>query len=252
VGEGAPNIIIVADEDALARAVAERFLAQAAASLAARGSFFVSLAGGSTPKAAYALIASAYGDALDWGRVRFFFGDERCVPPDDDESNYKMANSRLFAPLGISASHVFRIRGEDEPAAAAAAYAETLKNEVPKNPEGTPAFDLVMLGLGPDGHTASLFPGSDPFEGDGLLVRAPFVEKFGTHRITLTPRVLNAATMIEVATAGPTKTAALAAVLEGPYDPRSLPAQVLRPVPGRLVWLVDAAAAADLGAAKPA
>ncbi len=244
--EGTPNLEIVADEAALAQAVAERVVAQARAAVAARGAFFVSLAGGSTPKAAYALLASGYRDAVDWTAVRFFFGDERCVPPDDDESNYKMANSRLFEPLGIAEGHIFRIRGEDEPAAAAAAYAETLRSELPKNAAGTPAFDLVMLGMGPDGHTASLFPGSDPFADDDVLVRAPFVEKFGTHRITLTPRVLNAATEIDVATAGPTKTAALAAVLEGPYEPQTLPAQVLRPVPGRLVWLVDRTAASGL------
>jgi 6-phosphogluconolactonase len=246
VSAGPLNLVVVADETALAQTVAERFVARANAAIAARGAFFVSLAGGSTPKAAYALLASGYRDAIDWDRVRFFFGDERCVPPDDDESNYKTANSRLFEPLGISASHVFRIRGEDDPATAAVAYAEMLRNDVPKNAAGTPAFDLVMLGMGPDGHTASLFPGSDPYADDDLLVRAPFVEKFGTHRITLTPKVLNAANEIDVATAGPTKTAALAAVLEGPYDPRSLPAQVLDPAPGRLFWLVDRTAAAGL------
>lgn len=250
--EGPPNLVVVADEASLARTVAEHVVARGNASLGDRGTFFVSLAGGSTPKAAYALLATVYRDALDWSRVRFFFGDERCVPPDDDDSNYKMANARLFEPLGIPESNVFRMRGEDDPAAAAAAYAETLRNEVPKNSAGTPAFDLVMLGLGPDGHTASLFPGSDPFADDDLLVRAPFVEKFGTHRITLTPRVLNAASEIDVATAGPTKTAALAAVLEGAYDPSHLPAQALDPTPGRLSWLVDTAAAAGLTTIKPA
>ncbi len=242
---GPLQLEVVADDTALARAVADRFVSLAAAAIDAKGRFFVALAGGSTPKAAYALIASTYGNALGWDRVRFFFGDERCVPPTDDESNYKMARTNLFVPLGIPESQVHRMRGEDEPAAAAAAYADTLRREVPLS-GGVPAFDLVMLGLGPDGHTASLFPGNDPFEDDEQLVRAPFVAKFGTHRITLTPKVLNAAGEIDVATAGQAKTAALAAVLEGPHDPRTLPAQVLKPVAGRLVWLVDRAAAAGL------
>jgi 6-phosphogluconolactonase len=137
------------------------------------------------------------------------------------------------------------MHGEDEPQAAAGAYAGILKDELPHT-GGIPTLDLVMLGMGPDGHTASLFPGSDPFQDDDRLVRAPFVAKFDTYRITLTPKVLNAAREIDVATAGPAKTDALAAVLQGPHDPRRLPIQVLAPASGRLTWLVDRAAAAKL------
>jgi 6-phosphogluconolactonase len=239
------DVVIVADEQALARTVAERFAAQAGAALDARGCFRVALAGGSTPRAAYALIAATYRDAVEWDRVSFYFGDERCVPPDHDDSNYKMAKTAMLDPLGVPPERVFRMHGEDEPEAAARSYAELLQRELPA-PNGAPTFDLVMLGMGPDGHTASLFPGSDPLQDDDKLVRAPFVPKFGTHRITLTPKVLNAARVVEVATAGPSKTDALAAALEGPFDPGNLPIQILKPVPGRLVWLVDRAAAAKL------
>jgi 6-phosphogluconolactonase len=242
---GRANLIVLDDGAALAAAVAARFVERGRAAIEARGRFFIALAGGSTPKASYALIAASERDALDWNRVRFFFGDERCVPPDSDASNFKMALTNLMAPLQIPAEHVFRMHGEDDPAAAARAYAEVVVREVPAE-SGVPVFDLVMLGMGPDGHTASLFPGSDPHEDDAALVRAPFVAKFGTHRLTLTPRVLTAARVIDVATAGPTKTAALAAVLEGPPDPVRYPISVLADAGDRVTWLVDRIAAAQL------
>jgi 6-phosphogluconolactonase len=245
VRDAPANLVVAADEAALARMVAERFVAHAAAAIGARGRFDVALAGGSTPKAAYALIASAHRAAVAWERVRFFFGDERCVPPTDDDSNYKMAKSTLLDPLAVPDSRVFRMHGEDDPQAAAGAYAAMLKDELAQV-AGVPTLDLVMLGMGPDGHTASLFPGSDPFQDDDQLVRAPFVAKFDTYRITLTPKMLNAAREIDVATAGPAKTDALAAVLEGPRQPNLLPIQVLAPTSGRLTWLVDRAAAAKL------
>jgi len=244
------TLVVVADETALARAVADRFIANAKSALAAHDRFDVALAGGSTPKAAYALLAAEYRDAIRWEGVRFFFGDERCVPPADDQSNFKMASETLLRPVGVAAERVFRMRGEDEPLQAARAYAEVLRRELPAE-EGRPVFDFIMLGMGPDGHTASLFPGEDPLTDDAALVRAPFVAKFDTYRITLTPRVLNAARLVEVATAGAPKADALAAVLEGPRDPRTYPSQILEPSPGRLTWLVDEAAAAKLSGQPP-
>jgi 6-phosphogluconolactonase len=241
------HLIVVPDEGALALRVAEHTLDAARAAFARHGRFDVALAGGSTPKAAYALLAQPpLRDAIDWSRVRFFFGDERCVPPDDDQSNYKMARLALLEPLGIAAANVFRMEGEREPAAAAAAYADVLRAELDTDDRGLPRFDLVMLGMGPDGHTASLFPGSDPFADDDALVRAPFVAKFDTHRITLTPSAINAAREVALATAGPAKTDALAAVLLGPRDPQTYPAQILGPRAGVLTWLVDEAAAAKI------
>jgi 6-phosphogluconolactonase len=242
-----PRVVVVEDEAALARAVAERFAAAGEAAVAARTTFHVALAGGSTPKAAYALLASdEFRRRLDWRRVRFFFGDERCVPPTDDQSNYKMAKGALLDPLSVPHASVFRMRGEEDPERAAASYASVLLRELPL--DGAPVLDLVMLGMGPDGHTASLFPGSDPYAGDELLAKAVYVQKLATHRITLTPRVLTAAREIVVATAGTGKAEALAAVLEGPRDPARLPSQILAGAGARLTWLVDRAAAARLNA----
>jgi 6-phosphogluconolactonase len=234
------TLVVVADEIALAREVADRFVTQASEAIAARGRFDVALAGGSTPKAAYALLASAeYRERVDWTHVRFYFSDERCVPPDDAESNYRMAREAMLAPLEIPDARVLRMHGEDAPERAAANYAAILRElggEVP-------VLDLVMLGMGPDGHTASLFPGTDPFLDDALLVRAPLVEKFGTHRLTFTPRTINAARDVQIATAGTAKTAALATARSGAYDPTQTPIQSVAPTDGRLTWLVDRAAA---------
>jgi len=240
------DVVVVPDERALAERVAQHAVAVAKAALARHGRFDVALAGGSTPEAAYELLATTGRDAIDWRRVRFFFGDERCVPPNDDESNYKMAHRTLLEPLGIESSAIFRMQGEREPREAAGAYADVLRAELERDDAGSPVFDLIMLGMGPDGHTASLFPGTDPLEDDDDFVKAPFVEKFSTYRLTLTPRVLNAAHEIAVATAGPAKTDALAAVLTGPFDPKRYPIQILRPRSGTLTWLVDEAAAAGL------
>jgi 6-phosphogluconolactonase len=237
----AAKLVVVEDEAALARAVGDYFVSLAARATAARGRFDVALAGGSTPKAAYALLAAEpLRAAVDWPNVRFFFGDERCVPPGDAESNYKSARDGLFEPLGIDAAQIFRMHGEDEPQAAAAAYATLLRDVVGSDP---PAFDLVLLGMGPDGHTASLFPGTDPLEDDAALVRAPYVAKFATHRITLTPRVINAARAIAIATGGSAKAEALHGVLEGPRDPTHYPIQIVEPRDGTLTWFVDRAAA---------
>ena len=245
------NLVVVAGQDVLAETVADFFLEAAARSLEVRERFDVALAGGSTPKAAYRLLAAApRSSSLDWSRVRFFFGDERCVPPDDDESNYKMAYDAMLGPLGVAAASVFRMQGEDEPAAAAQAYAALVQAEL-RLAAGVPAFDLIMLGLGPDGHTASLFPGTDPRCDDDALVRAPWVEKFATHRLTLTPKVINAAAEVAIATAGAGKAPAVAAVISGPREPATYPAQIVAPSPGRLTWFLDRAAATELLARAP-
>ena len=237
---------IVEDDATLARELAHRVVVDARRALDTRGTFALALAGGSTPKATYALLAAEFADALDWSRARFFFGDERCVPPTDEQSNYRTAHHALFAPLGIVEANIFRMRGEDEPMSAARSYAEILRTTLARTPEGTPIFDLVLLGMGPDGHTASLFPGIDPQTDDALLVRAPYVASFATYRLTLTPRVINAARSGVVATAGYAKAPALAAVFEGPYDPARYPIAVLAPREGTLEFIVDRAAASQL------
>jgi 6-phosphogluconolactonase len=223
----------------VAKALADLFIASAQAAIGARGTFSVALAGGTTPKATYALLAQApYADAIDWTKVRIFFGDERCVPPDHDQSNYKMAYTAFIGPLHVPDGHVFRMHGEDDPTIAADAYRIDLVGEL----GDAPVLDLVMLGMGPDGHTASLFPGSDPLTDDDRLVRAVYSQSQQQWRITLTPHVLNAARTVVFAAEGAGKAATLAAVREGPYDPTTFPSQIITPTTGELIWLVDTAA----------
>jgi 6-phosphogluconolactonase len=203
----------------------------------------VVLAGGSTPRAMNALLASSQlRSSVAWERVRFFFGDERTVPPDDAESNFNMTRETLFAPLGIPDDHIFRMRGEDEPHAAAADYAAVLTRELGARPR----FDLLYLGMGPDGHTASLFPGTIASVDDSKLVVANWVETFSTWRITLTPHVLNDAAHVVITTGGDAKADALHAVFDGPHQPDRYPVQLVAPEDGELHWIIDEAAAAKL------
>jgi 6-phosphogluconolactonase len=236
------SLVVVDTPEDVAQTLAESFGVAARNAIAERGTFSVALAGGSTPKAAYALLASPpYRDTVDWPRVHFFFGDERCVPPDHPDSNVRMARETLLGPLHIDEAHIFRMRGEDDPAAAAQAYAALLAERLGALPE----FDLVLLGMGPDGHTASLFPGAPPDDGSDALVQvrtAPPSMKV-SNRLTLTPRVINAARKVVISVTGKEKADILARVLNGPHDPTAYPVQIVRPVHGRLTWLVDRAAA---------
>ena len=224
----------------VAQALADLFIEKGVHAIDSRGSYAVSLAGGTTPKAAYQLLGGRdYRDDLEWNKIDIFFGDERCVPPEDDQSNYKMANNAFMAAVGIPTENIHRIRGEINPEDAAEEYREELRQVL--GPE--PRFDLVMLGMGPDGHTASLFPGSDPMEGEEQLVRAVYSTSQAQWRVTLTPRVLNNARTIVFAAEGTAKTAILKRVREGEYTPTQLPSQIIVPRDGELIWLVDKAAA---------
>jgi 6-phosphogluconolactonase len=237
------EVRIAADEAGLAEQLTKFIAARACEAIASHGRFDIALAGGSTPKAAYAILAvEPYRTSVDWARVRFFFGDERCVPPGDPQSNFRTAHDQLFGPLGIAPERIFRMRGEIEPALAAAAYADVLRSEL----GALPRFDLVLLGMGPDGHTASLFPGTDPHLDDEQLVRAPWIERLGVFRITVTPRAINAARAVAIATAGRAKAEALKEALQGPHDTVRTPIQAVHPDGGSLSWFVDAAAAANL------
>jgi 6-phosphogluconolactonase len=236
-------IEILPDESHLAEAAADRFIGIVEATLRYRQVADVVLAGGSTPRAMNTLLAtSPRRSGVAWDRVRFFFGDERTVPPDDAESNYRMNRETLFDPLGIPAEHIFRMRGEDEPHAAAAAYAEVLVRELGSRPR----FDLLYLGMGPDGHTASIFPGTLAGIDDSQLVVANWVEKFKTWRITLTPHVINDATHVVITTGGSAKADALHGVLDGPHVPDTYPVQFVAPTDGELHWLIDEQAAEKL------
>ena len=234
---------IVPDETALAQAAAEHFLSAATEAIRERGRFNVSLAGGSTPKAMYALLReSPMREQIDWESVSFWFGDERCVMPEHPDSNYGMAHTNLFEPLELPEEWVYRMRGELDPVDAAGEYEDQIKKMLGPNP----TFDLVLLGMGPDGHTASLFPGTLEGIDPDWLVTSTFVEKLKSHRITLTPRAINGARAILVVVGGANKADALAHVLTGPREPNVYPSQVLHPEHGTLTWLVDRAAAKGL------
>ena len=203
----------------------------------------MSLAGGSTPKAMFALLAAEpMRSQVDWPSVRFFFGDERCVPPDHADSNYGMARKNLFDPLGIAAGNVYRMRGEAAPEEAALEYQTILLKELGDEP----VLDLIFLGMGPEGHTASLFPGVFSQFGPKRWVVTTYIEKLSANRITLTPRAINDARAILLVTGGEAKAEALAEVLAGARNPDLYPAQILNPQHGSLTWLVDRAATKGL------
>lgn len=240
--------------DALMRAAAELFVAASIDAIGASDRFAVALSGGATPQSLYTLLATdAYASRIDWSRVHIFWGDERSVPPSSPESNYRRARVALLARVPVPAANVHRIRGEDEPAAAAAAYERKLR-ELFRTPVGAPRsttgarFDLILLGLGDDGHTASLFPGSATLHETRRWVMAEEFADVSISRVTLTPVVINAASEVLFLVSGREKSATLKRVLEGPRQPDALPAQAIAPSAGRLRWLVDADAAADLAA----
>ncbi|HLK63613.1 MAG TPA: 6-phosphogluconolactonase [Bryobacteraceae bacterium] len=241
------GIRVVADSTALFQAGADAFVSAAKEAIEAKGHFNVALSGGSTPKGMFALLAE--GSQVAWDKVRFFWGDERHVPPDHADSNYRMAKESLLAKIGAKAEQVWRIEAENPSAAEAAARYEQRLREYFGTAEGQfPAFDLILLGMGPDGHTASLFPGTKALNEMGGLVVSNWVGKFYTDRITFTAPLLNAAVSVVFLVGGGDKAPALKAVLEGPYEPAQLPAQMVRPERGRLVWVVDRAAGAMLKA----
>lgn len=238
------DVVVVSSAEALALAAAERVVAAASLAIAARGRFVVALSGGSTPKALYTLLASpAFAPRIDWTRVHVFWGDERCCPPDDPSSNYRMTRDALLERVAIPTAQVHRIHGEDNPAAAAAAYERELHATFPA---GAARFDLVLLGMGDNGHTASLFPGLSAVREGARWVVAEYVAEVSMWRVTLSPLALNAAAEILFLVAGAAKATMLSRVLEGPRVPDQLPAQAIVPVDGTITWLADVAAAAAL------
>lgn len=240
------EITVLSGLEELSRAAAEKFVEIARQKINAGYMFTVALAGGSTPKRLYELLADEnepYRNALEWRKINFFWSDERCVPPDANESNFRMANETLLKPLGIPSTKFHRIKGELNPKQAAVDY-EGFLRLIFNTPTGSlPRFDLILLGMGADGHTASLFPKSEALHSNGNLVAAPFVEKLGSHRLTFTPSVINHAENIIYLVAGSDKAPALHQVLEGDFDPETFPAQIVDPVSGNMFWFLDESAA---------
>jgi 6-phosphogluconolactonase len=244
------TIEIYAELESLSRAATERFVALAGAATSVRGRFAVALSGGSTPRLLYELLSnSPYVERIDWSRTHVFWGDERCVGPDDARSNYRMAREALLDHVPLPESNVHRIRGEIDPNEAAADYEHTLRNFFQGqggNATLAPAFDLVLLGMGDDGHTASLFPGTQVIDEQRRWVAPNWVEKVAMWRITLTPPVLNDAHDVMFLVAGADKATRLQQVLEGAFRPHELPSQVVQPPNGNVHWMIDAAAATKL------
>lgn len=232
---------IVADAAAVAQAACELVCASAVEAVKARGRFTLALSGGSTPKALYKLLAQH--PELPWGQIELFFGDERTVPSDHPDSNARMARESLTRMAFVPETRVHRIRGELTPREAAADYEQTLRAHFPG--VALPTFDLILLGIGPDGHTASLFPHTAALREQSAWVTANWVEKLSTHRVTLTYPVLNAAAQVLFLIAGADKAPALKQLLEvdGPIE--DIPSRGVKPA-GKLTYLVDEAAAAQL------
>ena len=237
-----PNVRVHEDVRELAGAAARLFVQEAKAAMGETGRFAVALAGGSTPKATYETLASEYGSPsdLDWGNVHVFFGDERTVGPDHEDSNYRMANEALLSRVPVGSVH--RMRGELPPPEAASLYEEDLTTFF----QGPPRLDLVMLGIGDDGHTASLFPRTPALDVTDRWAAENPVEKLGTTRLTLTAPAINAAKKVFFLVAGEGKAKALKEILEGDADPRDYPAKLVQPVDGP-TWLLDRSAAGSLG-----
>ena len=257
------EIVVVSDRAALAREAATRFVALSQEAIAARGKFSVALSGGSTPRDLYALLASPeFSAPIDWTRVHFFWGDERAVPPDHPDSNYRMANETLLSRVHPPAQNIHRVRAELPPADAAREYEQTLQEffghrltqtntDKEENPRSSafirvPALDLILLGLGANGHTASLFPHTPVLHETTRWVAAEYIDEVKMWRITLTAPVINAAENILWLVAGADKAETVRAVLRGAYRPEELPAQLIQPANGRAVWLLDHAAATGL------
>jgi 6-phosphogluconolactonase len=242
-----PEIRVLKSPQDLFEAAAAEFIAQADAAVRARGKFTVALSGGSTPKSLFTLLATKPN--VPWDKIYFFWGDERHVPPDDPESNYRMANQAMLSKVPVPSENIFRIHSEEkDPAQAALQYEQTLQQFFHLASGEFPRFDLIFLGLGPDGHAASLFPDSKALDERRRLVVSNWVEKFKNYRITFTYPVLDAAACVIFLASGPDKASIVREVLEN--SSANLPSQKIRPVNGRLLWLLDSGAASALSSRK--
>ena len=241
-----PKIQVFKNLQELSIAAAKLFVDSATQAITSRGRFLTALSGGGTPKPLYELLARLpYRSQIDWSKVSFFWGDERCVSKDDPGNNYFQAKQALFDHVPLPADNIHRIASELEPEDAAQDYARVLKN-FEELPYEWPRFDLVLLGMGDDGHTASLFPGSQvDITSPTIAVNATYEDR-PAKRVSLTPLVFNSARRLVFLTVGQSKAETLASILNGEYHPELLPAQRIYPEDGDVIWLVDEAAAGKL------
>jgi len=240
-----PEIRIFKDLEELSRTAASLFVERCAQSIAERDQFLVALNGGGTPNRLFQLLATEDREQVDWSKVHVFWGDERCVTPGDPGSSYGQAREMLLSHVPIPEVNIHRVKGELDPAAASDDYARVLE-EFASPPLDWPRFDLVYLGMGEDGHTASLFPGSPVEVSEPTLPVTAQYQDRPANRVTLTPVVFNSARLIVFMATGEKKAQTFAEVLSDRYNPERYPAQRIRPDPGTLIWLVDEAAAGKL------
>jgi 6-phosphogluconolactonase len=232
-------------------AAAEEVVRRAEEAVANRGRFTIALSGGSTPKSLYNLLATNARAALPWDRMFFFFGDERHVPPTDPDSNYRMADEAMLSKVPVPSANVFRFAAENPDAdAVAESYEKTVRKFFELKTDGVPRFDLILLGMGPDGHTASLFPGTAGLQEKSRLVIANWVEKLKTHRLSFTLPVLNAARCVAFLVSGTDKAQVLQTVLEQDAPGEQYPAKLVQPTDGKVIWFLDRAAASGLSQQK--
>ena len=244
------EITILPDAAAITRRAADEFVKTVNEAVARKGSFTVALSGGSTPRALYSMLSDdpAYRSKIPWPKLYFFFGDERHVGPESPESNYRMANETLFSKGLIQPEQIFRIKGEyPEAEKAALDYEQTIRAHFKLKDGQYPPFDLTFVGMGEEGHCLSLFPGTKALHAPPQrIVVHNWVGKLYTDRITLTAPAANQSNRVIFLVTRSDKALALKGVLEGPYEPDQLPSQLIQPVSGNLLWLVDQAAASML------
>lgn len=237
-------IQIYDDPASLSRAAAELFVRQAEQAIKVRSRFSVALSGGQTPRRTYEILAQPpFREQVDWQQIHVFWGDERCVPPQDPRSNARLARRAWLDQVPLPPSRIHPICCQPSPAAGAREYEILLRQFCAGTP---PGLDLVFLGLGEDGHTASLFPDNEALDERERWTTAVYVPAQGLHRVTLTPAFINQARVVAFLVTGAAKAQALREVLQGPRDSRRLPAQLIEPEPGELYWLVDQEAAGQL------
>jgi 6-phosphogluconolactonase len=240
------DVVIFSDGEKLSQAAADYIVRLAQESITAHGTFTIALSGGSTPKKLYGLLASeSYRNQIDWPHVEIFWSDERCVPVTDPECNYNMALEVMLSKLQLNANQIHRMPAdESDPDAAAEKYTQEMRRVL--GTDGTPAFDLIQLGMGPEGHTASLFPHQASLHEQERLILPVSVPKPPPPRLTFTPPLLNAAKHVLFLVTGAEKADAVQAVLEGERQPDEYPAQIVQPVDGDVTWMLDTAAASKL------
>jgi 6-phosphogluconolactonase len=242
-----PKIIVLENAQALFNHAAEEIAHFAGEAICTHGEFRIALSGGSTPASVYELLASKFQLSVDWKEVQFFWGDERCVPPGDKLSNYAMADRTMLSKLGLKPAQIHRIHGELEPDAAARAYEDELRRSFGAGEGELPRFHLILLGLGDNRHTLSLFPGHEKaIHETGRMVIAVEVDAEPPRRITVTPPLANNAERLMFIASGAGKAEAVRDVIEGPRDPIKVPAQIIQPADGELIWLLDKPAASLL------